>query len=382
MRDSGRTAKNVKTIGRALAEMDYGSPPAVASALQNAIQQQQLGYLAPVDVARMQRTVNTWLHDAYGWSPGPHTIRPVADLVAGFRAVLTHFLPPGQPIIVPTPGYMPFLTLPGLIGHPVIEVPMLEEADGWQYDFAALQNAFDTGARLLVLCNPHNPIGKVTTAREMEDIEELVAANNGLVFADEIHAPLVLSTGSHLVYASRSKRAAAHTITATSASKAFNIPAAKCGQLVFTNPDHLELWLSVGHWYEHQTSKLGVIATETAYKDGCAWLTKVVQRLNDIITQTVDLLEASAEQTGIRVIRPEATYLLWLDLRGTGLIRADESAAEALLRTAQLVTTDGASCGAVGQGWVRLNVAMSEETTMEGVRRMIAAATIAKGSQQ
>lgn len=362
-------------LGRPLAEMERGCAPAVAQAMTDAVARDALRYLAEEDVARLQHGVATWLRDRYGWEPDLESIRPVSDLVAGFRAVLAHLLPAGQPIIVPTPGYMPFLSVPQQGGHPVIEVPMLRAGTtGWRYDFPALRAAFEAGGRLLVLCNPHNPIGKVATEAELAEIEALVAEFDGIVFADEIHAPLVLGGGEHIVYAARTPRAAAHTITATSATKAFNIPGAKCGQLIFTNPEQLAQWRRVGHWHEHQTAVLGVVATTAAYAEGRAWLRDTVAELTATVDAAVGLIQATAEETGIRVIAPEATYLLWLDLSQTGLVREGRSAAEAVRDAAQVVVTDGSSCGAAGAGSVRFNAALPHADTMEAVRRLVAAA--------
>lgn len=367
-----------QSLGRPLAEMERGCAPAVTEALTHAVAQDALRYLAQEDVSRLQRGVAAWLSERYGWQPNIDSIRPVADLVAGFRAVLTHLLPAGQPIIVPTPGYMPFLSVPQQIGHPVIEVPMLrDDAAGWRYDFPALRAAFEAGARLMVLCNPHNPIGKVATETELAEVEALVAEFDGVVFADEIHAPLVLGAGEHIVYAARTERAAAHTITATSATKAFNIPGAKCGQLIFSNPAQLAEWRRVGHWHEHQTAVLGVVATTAAYAEGREWLRDTVGELAATVDEAVALLRATAAETGIRVIAPEATYLLWLDLSETGLLREGQSAAEAVREAAQVVVTDGSSCGAAGAGSVRFNAALSHADTMEAVQRLVAAAAAA-----
>lgn len=361
-------------IGRALAEMEFGTPPAVTRALGEALDRRALGYLGADETHRLQDAVGGWLHDSFAWEPPRDAIRPVADLVAGFRAILTHFVPEGEPIILPTPGYMPFLSVPPMIGRPVIQVPMIRAADGWRYDFDGLRAAFAAGARLLVLCNPHNPIGKVAAESELAGIEELVAEFDGVVFADEIHAPLVLGSSPHIVYAARSARAAAHTITATSATKAFNFPGTKCGQLIFTNPAHLARWREVGHWHEHQTSVLGVVATEAAYREGRAWLEGTLEALRAAVDEAGALLEEAAGRTGLRLLRPEATYLLWIDLRDTGLLREGVPAARAVREASKLVVTDGADCGEAGQGFVRFNAALPRQQVREAMQRLIRAA--------
>lgn len=362
-------------IGRSLAEMDLGCPPSVTRALYAALDGGVLGYLDAAGISRVQAAVRGWLEDAYGWRVPAETIRPVADLVAGFRAILTHFVPEGEPIIVPTPGYMPFISMPQTINRPVIEVPMILEQGCWRYDFEAIRAAFQRGARLLVLCNPHNPIGKVAAEAELAEIERVVDEFGGIVFADEIHAPILIDEQArHIVYAARSARAAAHTITASSATKAFNIPGVKCGQLVFTNPQHLDRWRRIGRWYEHQTSMLGVVATEAAYLHGRPWLDETVGYLRGTIAEAVAVLRGSAAETGIRVVPPQATYLLWIDLRHTGLLGGDTTAARATRDAAQLVVTDGSDCGVAGRGFVRFNAALPRPYALEAMQRLVLAA--------
>lgn len=357
-------------IGTALAEMAFGCPPAVLRALRDAVDRGDVGYLLPDQVTRIAEATAAWVDGEHGWRLAPETIRPVADIVAGFRAVLTHFLAPGDPVIVPTPGYMPFLAVPPAIGRPVVEVPMRQGPEGWRYDIEGIRAAFRAGARMLVLCNPHNPIGKAATEAELAAIEAVVAEADGLVFSDEIHAPFVFAPRRHIIYAARSERAASHTITATSASKAFNIPGVKCGQLIFTNPAHLDQWRAIGRWYEHQTSSLGVAATEVAYRHGRSWLDEVVEYVAETMVEVTDVLQTAG--VAQRCPSPEATYLLWIDLRGTRLARGSEgSLGQVLSDAAELVVTDGIECGAAGAGFVRFNAALPRASVLEGMRRFI-----------
>ena len=375
-------------LGRSLAEMDVGMPPVVTDVIRESLDRGVVGYLDLEHTRRLQAVVTEWFSERYGWEPAEEAIRPVPDLVTGFRAVLTHFLKPGEPIIVPTPGYMPFLALPPTIDRPVIEVPMVRrsardgagdgvgagDGDAWHYDYDGIRAAFAAGAKMLVLCNPHNPIGKVATREELARIEAIVDEAGGIVFADEIHAPILFGDTRYVSYAATSPRAAAHTITATSASKAFNIPALKCGQLIFTNPEHLAHWRRVGHWVEHGTSILGVLATEAAYRQGRTWLADTVTQLQHRVREASEILRASMPRTGIRMIAPDATYLLWIDLSLTGLQHRDESPVCTLEQTARLRVTDGAECGATGQGFVRFNAALRQSHVQEAMHRLVRAA--------
>ncbi len=161
-----------------------------------------------------------------------------------------------------------------------VSPPMLKDAGEWQLDLASIAAAFTRGADALVLCHPHNPIGKVYSASELQQLCELVEQAGALVFSDEIHAPIMLSNDEvHIPYASVSPAAAAHSMTAISASKAFNIPGTKCCQVVLTSEEHRDIWQRVGGWYEHQTSVLGVYATIAAYDRGAGWLAGALEYL-------------------------------------------------------------------------------------------------------
>lgn len=358
--------ESLAPIGTTLAEMAFGAPPQITQALSTAVSEGSFGYLAATDIGRLSSATAEWLREEFQWKVEEAQIRPVGDLVAGFRAVLSHFVPEGQPIIVPTPGYMPFLSLPGAIGRPVIEVPMLRTESGWSYDFAGIRAAFEKGARLFVLCNPHNPIGKVADESELMQVERLVDEYDGIVFADEIHAPILMSERPHVVYAKRSATAAGHTITATSASKAFNIPATKCGQLIFTQPAHLERWMRVGRWHEHQTSLLGVIATEVAYTTCRPWLNAILRETRSTIDAAMTALTPVSE----RIIRPDATYLLWLDLVDTELEGPRGNTARLARERVGLIATDGLECGGAGAGHIRFNAALPREQVVEAMERL------------
>lgn len=377
-----------QVIGSAIAEMGFGCPAPVQRALTERLAGRGLGYTQPADVELLQQAVAQWQREVFGFEFAPSQVRPVVSLVTGFQAVLDIFVPAGAPIIVPTPAYMPFVQVPRQLGYEVIEVPMLQRRDAagvrWEYDFAGLRAAFARGARLLVLCNPHNPIGKVATASELAQIEELVAEFSGLVFADEIHAPIILGETQHISYAARTARAASHTITGISATKGFNIPGALCGELVFTNPAHLCAWQKRGALYEQQASALGMLASAVALRECGEWLRETVDVIRGNFVSVLEQLSAAPE-TGIYGFLPEATYLLWLDVRESVFaalakerIQAggnpDTALADVVRERAGVAVTDGALWGQVGRGHVRLNLALPRADAEEAMRRIIAAA--------
>ncbi|MCS5716169.1 aminotransferase class I/II-fold pyridoxal phosphate-dependent enzyme [Herbiconiux sp. CPCC 205716] len=359
------------TIGAWVAEMDFGTAPAVTAALHRALDEGVLGYLAPATAHAMAEATAEWMLDAYDWRVDPARVHHVSDVMAALGVAVTAFSPPGSAVIVPTPAYMPFLTYPPTLGHPVVEVPGIvsDTGDGrgrrWRHDLDAIDAAFRAGAGTLVLCNPQNPTGTALDRAELEAIAEVVERNGGRVFADEIHAPLRFDGRAHIPYATVSEAAAAHSITGTSASKAWNVPGLKAAQLITTNDADERRYARFGFAVQHGAATPGVIAATAAYRDGREWLGDVVEYLDGNRRLLGSLLATHAP--GVGYAMPEATYLAWLDCRGLGI---EGSPAEFLGLRAGVTVTDGALCGAGYDGFVRLVFAMPRPLLREAVRRI------------
>ncbi len=357
-----------EVIGAFVAEMDFGAAPAIDAALRDVIARADFGYLTEQASAEMARACADWQRDSYGWTVDPARIRPMPDVLKGLEAAITVFSRPGSPVILPTPAYMPFLTVPPWLGREIIQVPMAVSGGRLVLDLDGIEAAFRAGGHLLVLCNPCNPVGRVYDRGELAAVAEVVHRNGGRVFADEIHAPLVYPGGTHIPYASVRPEAAAHSVTATAASKGWNLPGLKCAQMILTNDADAAAWAGQGFMLEHGASTPGVRATIAAYRHGAAWLSDVVGYLDAGRRLLAGLLAEHLPGVGYRM--PEGTYLAWLDCRDLGI---DGSAAEFFLAKAQVLVTDGAACGEAGRGHVRLNFATPRPILTEIVRRMAGA---------
>jgi cysteine-S-conjugate beta-lyase len=298
----------------------------------------------------------------------PAWITPRADVVAGLQVAIERFTPPGTPVVLPTPAYMPFLTVPAALGRELIEVPMVERDGRPTYDLAGIAAAFDAGARLIVHVNPHNPLGRVFGVEEQLALADVVTAAGARVFADEIHAPLVHPGAAHRPYASLSPETARHTVTATSTSKAWNVPGLKAAQLILSNPEDAEYWAGVGALYAHGASTPGVLAATAAYEHGADWLYDVLRYLDGNRRFLAELLDEHLPQ--VRYTPPEGTYLAWLDCRPLHL---DGPAGAFFLDRAGVALVDGPECGAPGVGHVRLNFATPRPVLETIVERMAAA---------
>jgi cystathionine beta-lyase len=359
-------------IGAFVAEMDFGVAPPIEAALLDVIKRADFGYLSDRAMAELASACATWQREHYGWDIDPERVRPLPDVVTGLAAAITVFSRPGSPVILPTPAYMPFLTVPGSLGRDVIQVPMATDGGRYALDLDGIDAAFKRGGHLVVLCNPCNPVGRVYDAAELTALAEVVEANGGRVFADEIHAPLIYPGGTHIPYASLSAAAAAHTVTGTAASKGWNLPGLKCAQFLLSNDKDAAVWAERGSTFEHGVSTPGVQASTAAYRDGGPWLDAAVAYLDESRTFLAGLLAAELPEVGYRP--PEGTYLAWLDCRAlVAGQRAPVSPADFFLAAARVMLTDGAACGDAGRGHARLNFATPRPILAEIVRRLAVA---------
>lgn len=355
-------------IGAFVAEMDYGLAPAINDALKSALDLGVTGYLPASLATQLSEETARWYGRSYGWEITPEQVHHVPDVIAAFEQAIDNFTSPGSAIIVPTPAYMPFLLVPPMRGRRVIEVPSIEVDGRWMMDLDAVARAFRDGGEMLVLCNPHNPLGTVATRDELLAIAATVTAAGGRVFSDEIHAPIVYAPAQHIPYASVSSDAASHTLTATSASKAWNLAGLKCAQVILSNDADAALWESLGFWPGHGTSTLGVVANIAAYSVGGPWLDEVVEYL-DGNRQTLAQL-VSEKLPGVRMIVPEGSYIALLDFRETGLTG---DLGEWFRENAGVAMTDGAACGVAGVGYTRFVFALPRPLLVEAVDRIAAA---------
>ena len=353
-----------EVIGASIAETDFGTAPVVRQALRDAIHRQQFGYQTSELAGRMCEATAGWLGRRYAWSVSPSAVRPVADVLRALDLAIVYLSRAGSPVILPTPAYSPFLTLPARFGREVIEVPMLVRDGRYELDLAGVDAAFEAGGHLLVLCNPHNPTGTVHTPEELCALAGLVERRGGRVFSDEVHAPLTYGDATHVPYASLGPVAAGHAVTAHSASKAWNLPGLKCAQVVLTSDADVAVWAPLAI-ESHGASNMGLIATTAAYDHGERWLAEVIRYLDGnrrAISEVTDRLGGA-----VRYREPDATFLAWLDWRPSGI--PDPGGR---LGGRSVTVVEGSDCGGVGHGHCRVNFATPRPVLDELLERLAA----------
>jgi cystathionine beta-lyase len=274
---------------------------------------------------------------------------------------------PGDGVIITPPIYPPFFDLVAEVGGTVVEVPMHGGIDeGWSLDLDAIDSAFAAGARAMVLCNPHNPIGLVPDAATLAALAEIAARHDATIVSDEVHGPLSQPETPYTPFLTVSDAAREYGVTVTAASKAFNIAGLKAALVVTASERGDRVRTAFPEEVEWRMSQFGAIATIAAFRHGGTWLDGVLASLDDNRRLLADLL--ADELPGVRYRMPQATYLAWLDLSALGW--GDDPAAYAL-KHAKVALANGPGFGAtVGRGHARLNFACTPEVLDEAVQRL------------
>jgi cystathionine beta-lyase len=335
-----------------VAEMDFDVAPVVRTAILDAVDREDFGYVEG-DLSELTTACAAFLDAQYGWSVSPARIFAVADVLTGISAALDALVAPGAAVVVPTPAYPPFFEVIELTGRPPVAVPLRDNGDRDVLDVDAIDAAFGTGARAALLCNPHNPTGRVFTTAELMAFAEVVNRHGACVIADEVHAPLVFPGAAHTPYATLSDVTAGHTITVTSASKAFNLAGLKCAQVIASNHADAARWRELRVFEVAGPTPIGIAASVAAYRDGTDWLQSLVAYLDENRRRLGELLNDAVP--GVTCRMPEATFLAWLDCSALGL----DDPARFFLDHAHVALSDGPPFGPGCEQRVRLNFGTS-----------------------
>jgi cystathionine beta-lyase len=353
-----------------VADMDFPIAPAIVERLAGRVAV-DVGYPTWDDLSRspLPQRFAVRMADRFGWSPDVERLHELSDVLQGVALAVHHLTTPGDGIVLHLPAYPPFLELIGATGRTLVDVPAVATADGFVWDYEALDRRLGAGhdgrrARLWILCHPQNPTGRVFDRAELEVIAELAAKHDLVVVSDEIHADLVHPGREHVPFAALGAAVGARTVTVTSTSKAFNLAGLRWA-ILHAGPDELHDALAgLPKHYLGAPNLLAVEATDAAWSDGDQWLTAVRGVLDDNRRNLAKLLERHLP--GVVHHQPQATYLAWLDCRGLGL--GDDPAETFRERGVELAP--GPRFGSIGAGFARLNFATSPTVLEAIVERM------------
>ncbi len=349
-----------------VAEMDFPLADAIKDAIAASLEADDLCYPVAKGIPDLREAVAERLTVKHGLKLQAENVEPLATTGTGLNLAARAFAGPGDEVLLLTPLYPPFKNAVETAGRVPVEVELRREADGYVIDFAALEAAVTPATRMLMLCSPHNPIGKVFTRAELEGLADFALRHNLWVVSDDLHADLLFD-GKHLPIASLSPEIAARTITLYGPTKAFNIPGLKISFAASNNPSLVTRLTAVGRGLVPGPNVLAQVATVAAYRHGDAWLADTLAYLRGNRDLFVSYVREHLPQVAVHV--PAATYLGWLDMRATGL---GDKPGEALAERAKVGLNEGADFGAGGTGFVRLNFATSRAILQEALERMAA----------
>ncbi len=342
-----------------VADMDFRSPPAVVDALRQRVAHGIFGYtLAPKE---LYEAIIGHLAGDFGWRIEAEWVVWLPGVVTGLNASCRTVGEAGDDVLTLTPVYPPFLTAPGLSGRNTLAVPLADDGERWTLDMDRIEKAVTPRTRLLLLCNPHNPVGRVFDERELAQLAGLCERRGIIICSDEIHYGLVLDRGRrHIPTATLSPETASRTITLLAPSKTFNIPGLGCSFAVIPSPELRQRFARVIDGIVPHVNALGYTAALAAYRDSRQWHLELL----DYLRANRDLVEESVgRMPGISMRHVEATYLAWIDC--TKLERENPAA---FFEEAGVGLSDGKSFG--GRGFMRLNFGCPRSLLQESLHRM------------
>jgi cysteine-S-conjugate beta-lyase len=345
-----------------VAEMDFDPAEPIKDAIRAALAAGDLGYPHKGDLGE---AFAEFAADRLGdWSPDPDLIYAIPDVMTGIAEVIQAITAPGGGVVINPPVYAPFFFRLELAGRRIVQAP-LAAADGrYDLDLDRLDGALgQPGVGAYLLCNPHNPLGRVWSRDQLTAIADLCERRGVPVLVDEIHAPLVLAGGEHVPFHTLDHPAARRAIVFTSASKGWNIPGLKCG--IAIAGDTASAAILEQRWDALLASHLGVLASVAALRSARPWLDAVVAQIDANSRLLTTLL--AEHLPGARYQRPQASFLAWIDCREMEL--GDDPATEFLAR-GRVALSSGPDFGSEGLGFARLNIGTSPELIGEAVRRM------------
>lgn len=359
-----------------VADMDWPTPPFITEAIRQQLDHTPvLGYT--LDPQDYWPTVMQWIKDHHQWNVEREWLSYIPGIVKGIGLVVDHFLKADEKVIVQPPVYHPFFLTSRGVGREVVWNPLIEVKDGnveggtkgsfYRMDFEGLEKVCDEKCRILILANPHNPAGITWDKETLQKLAHFAKAHHLIVISDEIHCDLALYGHKHIPFSTVSDEAAEVSITFSAPTKTFNMAGVVSSWCIIPNKQLREdfySWLEATEMCE--ANMFAPVATVAALKQGEAWRKEMLSYVEGNIDFVIDYCKENIPQ--IHPIRPEASYLVWLDCRALGV--KHEELVRIFEDKAQLALNSGAMFGPGGEGFMRLNVGCPRATIKEAMERL------------
>lgn len=360
-----------------VADMDFATPPFIVEALRRRLDHPIFGYT--IEPADYRPSIIDWLRSLHGVEVKPEWISFIPGIVKGIGIAINCFLKPDEKVVIMPPVYHPFRIVPEMNGREVVWWKLKETVDKegnmrYAIDFEKMEEVFDSKCRMLILSNPHNPAGIVWSREDLERIAAFCAERDIIVLADEIHSEMILPWAEkaghrHIPFYAVSEPARKCSITFAAPSKTFNIAGIVSSYAIVPDEKIRERYFTYLKANElDEPTLFAPIATIAAYREGEEWRRQMLEYVEGNILAVEDFFNKNFDGK-IKVWRPEASFLVWLDCRGLGL--SQEKLIELFRDHARLALNDGEMFGPGGSGFMRLNVALPRRQLLEALHQLL-----------
>lgn len=348
-----------------VADMDFRIAPQISDALKERTKHDVYGYaLKPKS---FYTAIVNWMQRRHKWEIKADQISFSPGIVPALSFSIHAYTKPGDEVIMFTPVYPPFLYLPVENGRRLITSELKLNHNKYTIDFEDFEKKITTRTKMLFLCNPHNPVGRVWTKEELKRVAEICIKKNVIIIADEIHSDLIMPGFCHIPTASISNEIAAQTVTFMAPSKTFNLASLSSSEAIIQNKQlKHEFDVVINNFHIGMGNVFGIVATEAAYNHGDEWLDELITYLWDNYLYLKDYFEKHIQR--IKVVPLEGTYLVWLDCRELKL--SQKELRKFFIEKAKVGLNDGDNFGSGGKGFMRINIAATRQTITKAMKQI------------
>lgn len=348
-----------------VADMDFATPDFIIDALKRRLDHPVLGY--PVQYDGYWQSVVNWIRSRHGWQVEREWMRYIPGIVKGIGMVVNVFTQPGDKIIIQPPVYHPFRLVPEHNDREIVMNPLRWVGDTYEMDFEQLEQVIDDKCKILILANPHNPVGITWSRDTLVRLADIAVKHNLIVISDEIHCDMALYGNKHIPFASVSENAARCSITFGAPSKTFNIAGIVSSYAIVPDPvlrEKFFAWLTANEM--DMATIFAMVATEAAFTEGEEWRQQMLAHIESNIDFVDEYLKANIPE--VHAIKPQASYLVWLDFSALGL--PHDKLIDMLVNDARLAMNDGAMFGIGGEQHTRLNVGTQRAVLEQAMKQL------------
>lgn len=348
-----------------VADMDFLTAPCVMEALKDRLEQGIFGYTTRP--SSYNESIVNWLDNRFSWKINQEWLMFSPAVITSISLLIQNLTQKNDKIMIQEPVYSPFHSIVESNERNLVISPLVKLDDGsYVMDYEDIE-AKIKDVKVFILCNPHNPVGRVWTREELTRLGEICLKHNVLVISDEIHSDIILKNHKHTPFASISKEFRENTITCMAPTKTFNLAGLQSSFLVISNPYYYEVMDKAFSILDiKRNNAFSLVATEAAYNYGEDWLYELIKYIEDNVDFAIDYIKNHMPQ--LKVKKPEGTYLLWVDFSNLNVDKKDLK--NALINKGRIALSDGSSFGIGGDGYYRINLACPRSMVLEGLKRI------------